>query len=248
MENFVMRDETVVVIPARMSGQRLPGKPMIDILGKPMIQHVYERCSSVVPADCVFVATEDDVIVDFCRNHEMNVVKTDSAPTAIDRIFLFSKQVVAKNYLTVLGDEPIINVKDISRVLEYAHDHPDRVVFGKCPATAEEFVDVSKAKVVCDIEGKLLYSSRAGIPVDKQGQFVRAERAIWIYSFPRSSLARYFNGRDSGKLEALESNEILRFLEIGEPVYCVDLIGDSWAVDESKDLEIVRKRLLKEKL
>jgi 3-deoxy-manno-octulosonate cytidylyltransferase (CMP-KDO synthetase) len=236
-----MRSDIVLVIPARMGGQRLPGKPMIDILGKPMIQHVFERCKSVVAADYVFVVTEDDVIFDFCKENNMNVVKTDPAPTAIDRVFLFSEQVRARNYLTVLGDEPIINVRDISTVMEYAHNYPDRVVFGKCPATLAEFR-------VCDRDGKLLYSSRAGIPVDKQGRFSSAERAIWIYSFPHSSLIRFSSGRASGRLEALESNEILRFLEIGEPVYCVDLIGDSWAVDEAKDLEVVRQRLLKEAL
>jgi 3-deoxy-manno-octulosonate cytidylyltransferase (CMP-KDO synthetase) len=243
-----MTEKSVLVIPARMGGERLPGKPMIDILGKPMIQHVYERCSSVVSSDLIYVATEDNVIFDYCKDNKINVVKTEPASTAIDRVFLFSKQVDAENYLTVLGDEPIINVRDISTILEYAHVHPGRIVIGKCPATAEEFEDTSKAKVACDRDGRLLYSSRAGIPVNKKGQFVSAERAIWIYSFPRSSLARYFDGRIYGKLESLESNEILRFLEIGESVYCVDLIGDSWAVDELKDLDVVRKRMLNESL
>ena len=102
----------------------------------------------------------------------------------------------------------------------------------------------SKAKVVCDKYGKLLYSSRAGIPISNKGKFVGAERAIWIYAFNKKALDAYFINAGETFLDIAEDNEIIRFLEIGIPVYCTDLIGDSWAVDEYKDLEIVSKRLL----
>jgi len=125
--------------------------------------------------------------------------------------------------------------------LNYNQQYPDRVVFGKTEANIEEFNDHSKAKVVCALDGRLLYSSRAGIPLNNKGEFVSAERAIWIYAFNKDALDRYNNAQDRTLLDKLEDNEIIRFLEIGVPVYCVDVIGDSWAVDEPKDLEIVRQ-------
>ena len=128
-------------------------------------------------------------------------------------------------------------------VLKYNQKYPSRVVFGKTPANETEFHDVSKAKVVCDLNGKLLYSSRAGIPINSQGKFVSAERAIWLYAFNKLALDAYNQYQRKTYLDVLEDNEIIRFLEIGIPVYCIDMIGDSWAVDEPKDLEIVEQKL-----
>ena len=111
-------------------------------------------------------------------------------------------------------------------------------MFGKTQSDLTEFNDYSKAKVVCSLSGRLLYSSRAGIPLNNKGNFVTAERAIWIYAFNKKNLTKYFSTTNLRKLEHLEDNEIIGFLEIDVPVYCIDLIGDSWAVDE-KDVAIV---------
>ena len=143
------------------------------------------------------------------------------------------------------GDEPIINTQDILTVLKYNLKYPSRVVFGKTTANETEFHDVSKAKVVCDLNGRLLYSSRAGIPIDSQGKFVSAQRAIWIYAFTKNDLNKYNTHKNQTPLEKIEDNEIIRFSEIGIPVYCVDVIGDSWAVDEKKDLKIVENLIVK---
>ncbi len=89
----------------------------------------------------------------------------------------------------------------------------------------------------------MLYSSRAGIPLTNKGKFLKAERAIWLYAFNKNSLNKYFENSGKTYLDQIEDNEIIRFLEIGIPVYCIDMIGDSWAVDEKKDIEIVEKRI-----
>lgn len=235
--------EEVVVIPARMSGTRLPGKPLILIAGKAMIHHVWDRCRDVFPEKDIFVATEDEIIVEYCKSHRIQCVLTSSASSAIDRIFLFSQIVKANTYINVQGDEPIINPKDIMKISDFSKLNREFVIIGKTSANESEFNDLSKAKVVCDSEGKLLYSSRTGIPVDNKGQFVKAERAIWIYAFPRKSLKKYYESFQMTHLDKIEDNEILRFLEIGEAVYCVDVIGDSWAVDELKDVAVVEARL-----
>jgi 3-deoxy-manno-octulosonate cytidylyltransferase (CMP-KDO synthetase) len=234
----------VIIIPARMKGTRLPGKPLILINGKPLIKHVWDRCIKVHDSNKIFIATEDDEIVDFCNRNDMQCVKTDKAETAIDRIKFVSDIIPADGYINVQGDEPIINVKDILTILLYNQKFPDRVVFGKTQATEIEFNDYSKAKVVCLNDGKLLYSSRAGIPINNKGKFVGAERAIWVYAFNKAALDAYHINNGLTVLDKIEDNEIIRFLELGIPVYCTDLIGDSWAVDEFKDLEIVSKRMI----
>ena len=231
----------VIVIPARMKGTRLPGKPLIQIQGKAMIYHVWNRCRKVHSEENIFVATEDVEIEDYCKKNGMNCVVTGKAESAIDRIQLFSEVIQADAYINVQGDEPVVNTKDIATILTYSQDHPERVVFGKTRANIEEFHDYSKAKVVCAPDGRLLYSSRAGIPLNNKGKFVSAERAIWIYAFNKDALDRYHDAGDMTFLDKLEDNEIIRFLEIGVPVYCVDVIGDSWAVDEPKDLEVVEQ-------
>jgi len=234
----------VIVIPARMKGTRLPGKPLIQIKGKTMIYHVWDRCRKVIPAENIYIATEDIEIEDYCKDNDINCVVTEKAETAIDRIKLFSNMIEADAYINVQGDEPVVNTNDIATILKYNQKYPNRVVFGKAEANIEEFHDHSKAKVVCALDGRLLYSSRAGIPLNNKGGFVSAERAIWIYAFNKDALDLYHNARDMTCLDKLEDNEIIRFLEIGVPVYCVDVIGNSWAVDEPKDLKIVEQLMV----
>lgn len=219
----------------------MPRKPLIMIHGVPMVQRVWQRCAEVCSPELIYIATEDKEIEDFCVANGMLCVNTGPAESAIDRIKLFSDIVKADIYINIQGDEPLVNQKDIITLLEYSKKHSDVVVFGKTKANHEEFQDLSKAKVVCSLSGRLLYSSRAGLPVNKKGTFVNAERAIWLYSFNKQHLDAYHEASSKVSLEKIEDNEVIRFLEIDIPVYCIDMIGDSWAVDEVKDVEVVEK-------
>ncbi len=236
--------EIKIVIPARMKGTRLPGKPLIKVYGKTILERVWERCIKVLNNDDVYVATEDYEIVNFCNKKNIKCVKTKRAETAIDRIKLFSDEVKSDLYINVQGDEPVFNIKDLRKLIKYATKYPKRVIFGKTKCSKKEFYDYSKAKVVCDMNNKLLYSSRAGLPINNKGQYQKAERAIWLYSFYKESLDKYYKFKKKTNLEKIEDNEIIRFLEIGIDVYCIDMIGDSWAIDEKKDLTVL-KRILK---
>lgn len=235
----------VIVIPARMKGTRLPGKPLINIDGKPMIKHVWDRAIKVHDKENIYVATEDQIIKDYCFENNINCLLTQKANTAIDRIKLFSEVIEADSYINLQGDEPIFNISDLETILKYNIKFPNRIVFGKAECNEDEFKDFSKAKVVCDINDKLLYSSRAGIPLNNKGKFKKASRAIWLYAFTKESLNLYSEFKVGTPLEKLEDNEIIRFLEIGLEVYCIDMIGDSWAVDEEKDIEIVMDKIKK---
>lgn len=236
-----MSHKQIIVIPARMKGTRLPGKPLIKIQNKPMIWHVWNNCVKVHNENEVYIATEDQEIFDYCSEKNIQCVITGRANTAIERIKLFSDIIEADAYINVQGDEPLANPSDILTILEYNKDHPDRIVFGKTNCNKEDFLNYSKAKVVCDMNNKLLYSSRSGIPLSNKGQFISAERAIWIYAFNKNSLKEYYDHRKGTPIELIEDNEIIRFLEIGVPVYCTELIGDSWAIDTPEDVEIVNK-------
>ena len=235
----------IIVIPARMGGSRLPGKPLIEIRGIPMIERVWNQCKKVKNQSEIYVATEDIKIEEFCDSKGIQCVNTGPAPTAIDRIKLFSDKIEADSYINVQGDEPIVNTKDIEKILNYNKDNPDKIIFGKAEANIDEFNDYSKAKVVCNKDNKLLYCSRAGIPLNNRGDYTKAFRAIWIYAFNKKSLDLYYELYGKSRIEEIEDTEILRFLEIDIPVYCIDLIGDSWAVDEPKDLLEVESRIIK---
>ena len=119
----------------------------------------------------------------------------------IDRIKLFSDIIDGDSYINVQGDEPAVNINDIKTILEYNNKFPNRVVFGKALANKNEFNDLSKAKVVCDREGKVLYSSRAGIPTNNNGEYVSAYRAIWIYAFNKISLDQYYSYNDEDDVD-----------------------------------------------
>ena len=95
-----------------------------------------------------------------------------------------------------------------------------------------DFYDFSKAKVVCDINGRLLYSSRAGIPLNNKGKFVSAERAIWIYAFHKEGLNRYFDNNSRTKLDKIEDNEIIRFLK--QPESKTHQIHHNWSIIKKK--------------
>ena len=120
----------IIVIPARMKGNRLPGKPLIKILGKAIIQHVWERCVKVMDRENIYIATEDEIISDYCKKNNIKCVLTGPADTAIDRIKFFSDTIKSDSYINIQGDEPIVNIEDIKTLIEYNKKYPNRVVFG----------------------------------------------------------------------------------------------------------------------
>ena len=174
-------------------------------------------------------------------------INTGKANTALDRIGKFSYKINADIYINVQGDEPIVNVYDIKKIIRFSTKYKNAVLFGKTACDKKTFFDCSKAKVVVDENDKVLYTSRSGIPLSSKGKFIRAFKVIWIYSLPKKLIRKYFL-HGSGKLELLEQNEVLRFLEMNIDTYAINLKGNSWAVDEKKDIAIVRKMLAKRNL
>lgn len=235
----------VIVIPARYKSSRLPGKPLLDLNGKSMIQRTYERCNLAVKSELIYVATDDDKIYEHCKLNNINVVMTSKkCLTGTDRVAEFSKQVLAKTYINVQGDEPLMNPDDIKEVIKAIKVFPDDVINGFAKIeTEEQYRSVTIPKVVFRPDGRLLYMSRSPIPGNKSNKFNKSWRQICIYAFPKEILHKFSETQSKTTLENEEDIEILRFLEMGYEVRMIELSSDSIAVDTPDDAQKVNKYL-----
>jgi 3-deoxy-manno-octulosonate cytidylyltransferase (CMP-KDO synthetase) len=223
----------IVVIPARYKSTRFPGKPLIDLLGKSMLQRTYEQCIKAVETELVYVATEDKRIVRHCEEHNIKVLLTsDNCLTGTDRIAEVSKQIRADYYINVQGDEPLFNPEDIKTIISSLPKFPGEILNGFCSITdAEQYYNQSLPKVVFKPDGKLLYMSRSPVPGNKEKKFIKGWRQVCIYAFPYETLRKFSISTAKTPLELEEDIEILRFLELGLDVRMIELSKESIAVD-----------------
>jgi 3-deoxy-manno-octulosonate cytidylyltransferase (CMP-KDO synthetase) len=235
-----------VVIPARYKSTRLPGKPLIDICGIPMIKRVWERCCLAVEQDKIYIATESQVIFDYCLTFTNNVLMTsDSCKTGTDRVFEACSQIGKLDFVVnVQGDEPVINPNEINDIINEYLKNPGKIINGMAAiATAEEYHSVTIPKVTFRQDNRLLYMSRAGIPSNKTNDFNKAWKQICIYAFPVKALYDFSNLEEKTPFEEEEDIEILRFLELGYDVMMKEVEGKSIAVDTATDVVKVSKIL-----
>jgi 3-deoxy-manno-octulosonate cytidylyltransferase (CMP-KDO synthetase) len=242
----------IIIIPARYKSSRLPGKPLEDILGKSMIQRTYEKCLEAMPAQDVYIATDNSIIQKHCQKFNANIIMTSSSClTGTDRIAEAVKTIECDVVINVQGDEPVINPADITKIIDAAIKYPGEIINGIAGIdTEDEFNNPSIPKVVIRPDGKLLYMSRGAIPTTKQLKFVSAWKQICIYAFPINCLEAFAEKNLKTPLEQIEDIEILRFIEMGYDVRMVELSGSSFAIDTPEDLQKVRDYLInyKEKI
>jgi 3-deoxy-manno-octulosonate cytidylyltransferase (CMP-KDO synthetase) len=234
-----------LLIPARYQSSRFPGKPLARILGKEMILRVWEKCIQAVDRSLVWVATDDDRIIDFCKQAGIQVIQTGSdCLTGTDRVYEAIKDHDLDFVINVQGDEPLIDPNDIVMVIDAANDNPGSIINAMCPINDEkDFLSRTVPKVVCRKDGRLLYMSRAPIPITKSGTFSGAQKQVCIYSFPVDALEAFYSAPGKTPLEQIEDIEILRFLEMGFEVKMISVSGSSIAVDTPEDLERVEAYL-----
>lgn len=231
MSEHTSETDFIVVIPARFGSSRFPGKPLADIHGKPMIQHVYERATST-KAKQVIVATDDDRIAKkvtafggtVCMTGHQHESGTERIAEVIQRMAIAPNDVV----VNVQGDEPFIPSENIQQVADNLSRRPD-FAMATLAARLEEAVDIDNAnavKVVADRHGKALYFSRASIPYDRDGRqsgdLSRTQsmmmRHIGIYAY-RASYVEQYVGYAASALEQVESLEQLRALWNGDAIH-----------------------------
>ncbi|WP_207882207.1 3-deoxy-manno-octulosonate cytidylyltransferase [Pseudomonas sp. 30_B] len=235
-----------VIIPARYQSSRLPGKPLVQLNGVPMIVRTYGQCLKACPAERIHVATDDDRIREVCEQHGISVLMTSSqCLTGTDRLAECAQQLDADIFINVQGDEPVFNPDDLRRMIKACSQWPGEVLNGYCAIEEEEqFRSTSTPKVVLRPDGRLLYMSRATIPGTKSNEFVRGWRQVCLYAFPRESLAAFAACDSKTPLESLEDIEILRFLELGWEVRMLELSQDSIAVDNPEDVAAAEAAIL----
>ena len=240
----------LVVIPARFQSTRFPGKPLADLGGSPLIEHVWKRCCRAVDATDVVIATDDDRIAAVASEFGATVEMTSpDCLTGTDRVAEVAARRDADWYVNVQGDEPFIDPAAIETVIRATGETAvDVVAINTMTPIADEadFRSETVPKPVTDLHGRLLYMSRAAIPTDKRLGFHKAFRQVGLYAFKRSSLGLYQAGTRKSPLEEIEDIEILRIVEAGLHVQMVEVPPAGLAVDTPADLERARLYLSRE--
>jgi 3-deoxy-manno-octulosonate cytidylyltransferase (CMP-KDO synthetase) len=226
------------VIPARYRSTRFPGKPLSDILGKPMIYHVYQSCRQASLLSHVVVATDDHRITEVCDQHAIPWVMTsDCHPTGTDRVAEVSQRLDADIYVNIQGDEPMIRPETINAAVQPLIDDPGIQVTNLYTRITEpdELIDTNVIKVVLSPDSYGLYLSRQAIPYPRDRRDLAFNKQVCVYGFRKEPLVRFLNTPQTA-LERTEGVELLRFLEIGVPVKFAATEGGTAAVDTPADL------------
>ena len=238
------------VIPARYASTRLPGKPLADIAGKPMIQHVYERAKlAKLPAE-VIVATDNELVFQAVQEFGGSVVMTASDhPTGTDRLAEVAQRLTdADVIINVQGDEPLIPPTIIDDLAALFTNNQDELVMATLasPLLTEEQDNPAAVKVVTDLAGNALYFSRSLIPYPRNHPAeLTFLKHIGIYAYRRDFLLK-FAALKPTPLEQAESLEQLRALEHGYRVRVIKTEFRSVGVDTPEDLERVNQILTQE--
>jgi 3-deoxy-manno-octulosonate cytidylyltransferase (CMP-KDO synthetase) len=235
-----------IIIPARYGSTRFPGKPLHLIAGKPLVQHVWERCRQVSLADGVIIATDDERIARAARDFGAEVVMTrDDHQSGTDRLAeVAALMPVATHFLNVQGDEPLINPVLLGPLIELLRDDPVLpMVTAASALTDEAEVDnPNMVKVVLTASGYALYFSRSRIPFARHPPELPWYRHLGLYGYSRDFLLRFVSWPPS-PLEKTESLEQLRALENGARVRVVLTSDDSPGVDTLEQARAVERIL-----
>ena len=248
--NVSSSQKTVAIIPARYSSTRFPGKPLADIAGKPMIQHVWERVRLTPSIDQILVATDDERILDTVRNFGGEGVLTSTEhETGTDRIVEVVKEISCGLVLNIQGDEPTVLPADLDRLIKQT-----KIRKGTKAATLiynitdkTQLNDPNIVKVTVNVNNIALYFSRSLIPYPRSDQSSNCKiwRHLGVYLFQRKFLLEYSQWPRSN-LEKSEQLEQLRILENGESILCVEAENETVSVDVPEDLVYVENLLKSE--
>lgn len=232
------------MIPARMASTRLPDKPLADIAGQPMIQHVWERARAARGVEQVLLVTPDAAIIAAAERFGATALLTsDRHRSGTDRlaeaaaILQLPEEAIVIN---IQGDEPLLEPTSIEAVLAPLLADPSLPMSSlMCPCPQSEWDNPNTVKVVCGLNGRALYFSRAHLPFPRQATGAQVMQHIGLYAYRRDFLARYAALAPT-PLEQTESLEQLRVLEHGFAIQMVEVAQAPVGVDTPEDLARVR--------
>lgn len=240
----------VVIIPARFASTRLPGKPLITLKNKPIIQHIYERAAAASSIDTIFVATDDSRIYDAVRGFGGIAIMTASEhASGTDRIAEVAKNIDYDIIINVQGDEPFIRPEMVNDLVELLSEKQTPMgTLARRITDTKDIFDPNVVKVVWDNEGFALYFSRSPIPyhrdewkiADRRFQIADAKKHfcykhIGIYGYKKDVLLKLASMKQ-GELEIIERLEQLRAIASGIKIKVKETPYDTLGIDTEDDL------------
>lgn len=242
-----MNEKIIAMIPARYGSSRFPGKPLASVLGRPMIQWVYERTAEAKNISEVYVATDDIRIYDAVNAFGGLAIMTGECRSGSDRLYQASKKISYDIVINVQGDEPTIRSDEID---ELAEAFLDRDVYmatlKKAILEPAEIKDPNIVKVVTDKFDNALLFSRYSIPYNREKcKDIKYYKHIGIYGYRRTFL-KIFAGLPESTLEKTEKLEQLRVLENGYKIKVLETEYETIGVDLPEHISLVEKNLQKE--
>jgi 3-deoxy-manno-octulosonate cytidylyltransferase (CMP-KDO synthetase) len=233
-----------VVIPARYASTRFPGKPLFPLAGKPMVQHVWERCSRARGIDRVIVATEDRRIADTCAGFGAECVMTsDKCRSGTDRVAEVAAKKLAgfTHVINVQGDEPLVDPGTVTKLARAMASSADIAMITSATVfePGDDVTNPNAVKVVVDRAGNALYFSRSPIPfVRNEAPGLKIYRHQGIYGYTLKLLFQFVKWKPT-LLEQAESLEQLRALENGVKIRVIFVKHLSVGVDTPADADAV---------
>lgn len=239
------------VIPVRMGSTRYPGKPLCDIQGLTMVEHVYRRTRMSESVDETYVSTPDEEIREEVESFGGEVIMTGSHTRATDRVAEAAEGLDADIIVVMQGDEPLVYPDMVDDSIAPVRDEEDVKVSNLAkPITNEgEYRDPNNVKVVVDEDWNALYFSRAPIPNNHEGTFEETPvyHQVCVIPFERAFLFEFTSMAET-PLEKTESIDMLRLLENSYDVRLVETTRETYPVDTPKDHEKVNEMMADDEL
>lgn len=235
--------KVIGIIPARYGSTRMPGKPLMDICGHPMIWWVYQNVIKVREFAEVYVATDDERIKKECEAFGAKVIMTTSdCSCLIDRVYQVSQVIDADYYVTVNGDEPILESEVMPKIIPDFIDNENPIVRGlvrdfKDPV---EVIDPGNIKIVVGLNGYSLYTSRSPVPYPQKTAKFTYKKYVGVELFNKPALEFYVT-HDQTEIEKIEDIGSIRFLEYGIRIHYDLVQSNSLSIDTPRDIEKIRE-------
>lgn len=229
--------KVIIIIPARWGSTRLPGKPLIPILDKPMIQWVYEECKKSY-ADEVYVSTDDERIHRKVISFGGKSIMTGDCHTGTDRIIEASNGLSFDILLNIQGDEPAITYKEINTLIHLAKNNLNSVSTLSSPLQESELINRNVVKLVKESKNVVMFT-RSPLYVNSP----QIGKHIGVYAFPKEILNKIAKLKRQSPNEIAESLEQLRWADAGVSFSCADILHKVKGVDTFEDIQIVENYL-----
>lgn len=239
-----MSKDAVVIIPARYSSQRLPGKPLVQIGDKPLIQWVYEQALKIKQAEQVIIATDDHRVESIAKGFQANVIMTPAdISSGSERVGYVAKNLETAIIVNLQGDEPFISPETVDNAVMILKNNSElNISTLACPLDSEdEWRNPSVVKVLIDKKMNAIYFSRSPVPFfrdDRYQPLKQVRKHIGVYVFRRKFLMQFLEWEETF-LEKAEKLEQLRILENGHKIRVVETEKNSFGVDTPEDVAYI---------